>query len=119
MVKDKEVTLNFILENYPNLVEDELFKIYLNELNPAIRTEKKYVLDLYEYIVKFNSIKDKLFVYNKFLPKELKKSLINEFIVTRSNINDTLIELGYSETDNFDILLLNINKIYLYSFLNF
>jgi len=108
---DNAVTNEFILKYYPNLVEDELFYSYLNELNPSIRREVKYILDLYEYIIKFNSIKDKIFIYNKYLPNELKSELITEFNFIRKNIIQTLKDLGYNKTDDFiNKNLVNIKK---------
>ena len=65
---------------------------------------------MYEYIIKFNSIKDKLFLYKEYLPKEIINDLIKDFNETRKNINELLNVLGYKDSDNFKHLLLNMNK---------
>ena len=62
---------------------DEFFRLFLNELNPAIRTEVKYILNLYQYIIKFNIFKDRLFLLNDYLSKDLIYKLLNEFNKTR------------------------------------
>ena len=113
LLEEKAVTDEFIQNYYPNLINDEFFRLFLNELNPAIRTEVKYILNLYQYIIKFNIFKDRLFLLNDYLSKDLIYKLLNEFKQTREELIENLGYLGYSDNEKEHVLnklLFNINK---------
>ena len=56
----------FMLKYYPELIDDKQFRFLLNELDPYVRNNIKFVLGLYESINKFNDYKHKIFIFMIF-----------------------------------------------------
>ena len=111
LMEDKFVTEEFIASNYPDLIGDDRFKLFINELYPTIRTEVKFVLNIYESITKLNLFIDRIVLLNNYLSKDLILKLLDEFKDTRKHILDNLIQLGYEDSEKIlNKLLIDINQ---------
>lgn len=109
MNNSNKVTPEFILKYYPNLIDDKLFNLFINEIEPVVRTRVDYTLQLYDYIIKFNNYKFKIVSLGQVINKNIFDDLLKEFKKSRSNIISILKDLGYSD-NYFDHLIFNINK---------
>jgi len=114
---------DFMMEYYPEFIEDVKFKILLNSLDSIVIRNVDFILKLYKQINTYNELSQKIIVYKEYVNKEIIEEMVNEIRICRNEIASVIKEIG---ADSIDIneLLYNINKkvkkrIILESTLNF
>lgn len=112
--KLREITYvndEFIQKYYPELRDDKYFELFIKELNPIIVREVKLVLDLYQYIIKFNKFKEKLVIVKETINDDnIYSELFHEYKNTYKELVRILKELGSDKS--IEVLLENISNKY-------
>lgn len=112
LYNEVSITDEFMIKYYPDFVNDELFRMILNEIYIIYRTKTNIVIKIYFEIKKFNSFKDKIFLLNEYLDKKNIIDLLKSYNDSRNDIISLLKDLGYKDNQNviFDKLLFKVSN---------